>query len=221
MAVYAFISININGSHNRRFEVLSLWHISRNYSIIVPARLQNMQANYKYTVVQITFSFKTMNTQIIDSIHSDQLQKRPEIQIGDTVKLHLRISEGDKSRVQVFEGIVISMKGHGLDAMITVRKISSGVGVERIIPLHSPTLEDVEVIKRGKVRRAKLYYMRDRVGKKAMKIKGTQQVSIKVEKEEEVVKEAATEEVVADGGEVDAKVEAKTEEKAEAKAEEK
>ena len=138
-----------------------------------------------------------MNTKIIDAVHSDQLKNRPEIKIGDTVKMHLRITDGDKSRIQIFEGIVISLKGHGLDAMITVRKIASGVGVEKMIPLHSHTLDKVEVIKRGKVRRAKLYYMRDRVGKRAMKIKGTEQVHI-VAEEDAPVEEKAVEAVETD-----------------------
>lgn len=132
-----------------------------------------------------------MNTQLLDKVHADQLKKRPDIQIGDNVKLHMRISEGDKSRVQVFQGLVISMKGRGLDATITVRKISSGVGVERIVPLHSPTLEKIEVVKRGKVRRSKLYFMRDRVGKRAMKIAG----STFVDESMNELDEASTEEV--------------------------
>lgn len=118
-----------------------------------------------------------MNSELLNTIHADQLKDRPDIQIGDTVKLSLMISEGERSRTQIFEGIVIAMKGTGLDATITVRKLSSGIGVERIVPLHSPTLQEVEVVKRGKVRRSKLYYMRDRVGKRAMKINRSQLVN--------------------------------------------
>lgn len=113
-----------------------------------------------------------MNSQLMKEIEASQIKRRPDVKIGDTVKLHIRITEGDKSRIQIFQGIVIAMKGEGLNATITVRKISSGVGVERIVPLHAPTLEKIEIVKRGTVRRSKLYYMRGRVGKKAMKISG-------------------------------------------------
>jgi len=92
----------------------------------------------------------------------------PEFRPGDRVKVHVRVVEGDKSRIQVFEGDVISRRsGGGLRATFTVRKTSGGVGVERIFPLHSPIVEKIEVSRLGKVRRAKLYYLRDRAGKKA------------------------------------------------------
>ncbi len=95
----------------------------------------------------------------------------PEIYPGDTVKVHFKIKEGEKERIQIYEGLVIALKGSGLKRTFTVRKISFGVGVERIFPLHSPKIEKIEVVKRGKVRRAKLYYLRDRIGQKAMRIK--------------------------------------------------
>jgi large subunit ribosomal protein L19 len=91
----------------------------------------------------------------------------PEFWPGDNVKVHVRVVEGTRSRIQVFEGVVIARKGDGIRETFTVRKISFGVGVERTFPLHSPVIETVEVTRRGKVRRAKLYYLRDRVGKKA------------------------------------------------------
>jgi large subunit ribosomal protein L19 len=92
----------------------------------------------------------------------------PEFRPGDRVKVHVRVVEGDKSRIQVFEGDVISRRsGSGLRATFTVRKTSGGVGVERIFPIHSPIVEKIEVFRLGKVRRAKLYYLRDRAGKKA------------------------------------------------------
>jgi len=92
----------------------------------------------------------------------------PEFRSGDHVKVHVRVVEGDKSRIQVFEGDVISRRsGGGLRATFTVRKTSGGVGVERIFPIHSPIVEKIEVARLGKVRRAKLYYLRDRAGKKA------------------------------------------------------
>lgn len=91
----------------------------------------------------------------------------PRVQSGDTVRVHVKIVEGDKERIQVFEGIVIGLKGGGLRETFRVRKISYGVGVERIFPLHSPRVDKIEIVKKGKVRRAKLYYLRDRKGKAA------------------------------------------------------
>ena len=91
----------------------------------------------------------------------------PEFRPGDTVRVHHRIKEGDKDRVQVFEGVVIKIKRGGFRTTFTVRKISYGVGVEKIFPLHSPVIEKIEVKRKGKVRRAKLYYLRQRVGKSA------------------------------------------------------
>jgi large subunit ribosomal protein L19 len=91
----------------------------------------------------------------------------PYFNIGDTVKVHVRITEGEKSRVQLFEGTVIAKQHGGISETFTVRRLSHGVGVERVFPIHSPSVEKVEVIRQGKVRRAKLYYLRDRVGKAA------------------------------------------------------
>jgi large subunit ribosomal protein L19 len=91
----------------------------------------------------------------------------PEFRAGDTVRVHVRVIEGERERVQVFEGVVIRLRGSGLSKTFTVRKISFGVGVERTFPLHSPMLAKIEVASRGDVRRAKLYYLRSRVGKKA------------------------------------------------------
>lgn len=91
----------------------------------------------------------------------------PVINIGDTVKVHVKIKEGDRERIQVFEGTIISRRGGGISESFTVRRMSYGVGVERVFPIHSPNVEKVEVIRRGKVRRSKLYYLRSRVGKAA------------------------------------------------------
>ncbi len=99
----------------------------------------------------------------------------PEFGPGDTVKVHVRVVEGERERVQVFEGIVIRRRGSQLSATFTVRKISFGVGVERTFPVHSPMISKLEVVTRGAVRRSKLYYLRDRVGKKATKIKERRQ----------------------------------------------
>ena len=91
----------------------------------------------------------------------------PDFRPGDTVKVHVKVVEGNRSRIQVFEGVVIRRQGGGLRESFTVRKVSFGVGVERTFPVHSPVIDHIELTRRGKVRRAKLYYLRDRVGKKA------------------------------------------------------
>lgn len=99
---------------------------------------------------------------------SEQLKENvPAIQIGDTVKVHNRIKEGSRERIQIFEGTVIARHGGGVTETFTVRRISYGVGVEKIFPIHSPNVEKVELVRHGKVRRAKLYYLRDKVGKKS------------------------------------------------------
>jgi large subunit ribosomal protein L19 len=94
-------------------------------------------------------------------------KEMPVINIGDTVKVHVKIVEGDKSRIQVFEGTVIAKKHGGISETFTVRRVAHGCGIERVFPVHSPSVDKVEVVRRGKVRRAKLYYLRDRVGKAA------------------------------------------------------
>ena len=105
---------------------------------------------------------------LIDQIEAGELKKKaPQIRIGDTVRAHIRIVEGEKERVQVFEGIAIRLHGGGVRETMTLRKVSFGVGVERILPLHSPRLEKAEVVRRAKVRQAKLYYLRERSGKAA------------------------------------------------------
>lgn len=105
---------------------------------------------------------------IIKKIEAEQLKAEvPEFNVGDTVKVYGKIKEGNRERIQVFEGIVIKKQGGSTRATFTVRKNSNGIGVEKTWPLHSPNVERVEVVRRGKVRRAKLYYLRDRVGKRA------------------------------------------------------
>ena len=108
-----------------------------------------------------------MNAQaIIQSIEADYLKKKlPTIHVGDTIKVGVRIREGGKERVQPYEGTVIAMRNGGINETITVRRIFQGVGVERVFLLHSPRIANIKIIRRGKVRRAKLYYLRDRVGK--------------------------------------------------------
>ena len=94
-------------------------------------------------------------------------QEIPAFEVGDTVRIGVNIREGDKERVQMFEGTVIARKDSGISETFTVRRVSYGVGIERVFPIHSPNVKEVKVIRRGKVRRAKLYYLRDRVGKAA------------------------------------------------------
>ncbi|MBE7024952.1 MAG: 50S ribosomal protein L19 [Ruminococcaceae bacterium] len=104
----------------------------------------------------------------IRAITNEQLRTDlPELAIGDTLRLHLKVKEGNKERIQMFEGTLIARKNGGISETITVRRIASGVGVEKIFPLHSPNIAKIDVIRHGKVRRAKLYYLRGRVGKAA------------------------------------------------------
>lgn len=105
---------------------------------------------------------------IIDQLELEQLKKDiPPFKAGDTLKVHVKITEGDKQRIQVFQGVCIKRVNRGLGSSYTVRKISNGVGVERIFPLHSPSIDKIEVVRVGKVRRAKLYYLRNLRGKAA------------------------------------------------------
>ena len=104
---------------------------------------------------------------LIKELTKSQLKEMPAVQVGDTVKVHVKVKEGARERIQVFEGTVIAKKHGGIEETITVRRISYGIGVEKVFPLHAPSVEKVEIVRRGKVRRAKLYYLRDRVGKAA------------------------------------------------------
>jgi large subunit ribosomal protein L19 len=103
----------------------------------------------------------------MEQVEGPQSTERPAMRSGDTVRVHVRVREGDKERIQVFEGVVIGLHRGGSRASFTVRKVSFGQGVERIFPLHSPTIQKVEVVRSAKVRRAKLYYLRDLKGKAA------------------------------------------------------
>ena len=153
---------------------------------------------------------------ILKSIEHEQLKNTiPDLKVGNTVRVHVKIKEGNKERIQVFEGIVIKKQGGGVNATFTVRRISYGVGVEKTFLVHSPMVEKVEVVRVGKARRAKLYYLRDRVGKAS---KTKELVGARIENREIVVKEevvpgeavvaeVATEEAVAEAVEA-AKVEA-------------
>ena len=105
---------------------------------------------------------------LMQAFTAKQLKReRPEVSVGSTVRVHLKVEEGNRERIQVFEGTVIAKKHGGIEETFTVRRISYGVGVEKVFPVHSPVIEKVELVRKGKVRRAKLYYLRDRVGKAA------------------------------------------------------
>ncbi|UQN15392.1 50S ribosomal protein L19 [Gulosibacter sp. ACHW.36C] len=106
-------------------------------------------------------------TNLIDQIDAQSLKDVPDFRPGDTVKVHVNIVEGNRSRIQVFQGIVIGRQGAGVKETFTVRKVSFQVGVERVFPVHSPIIDRIELVSRGVVRRAKLYYLRDRRGKAA------------------------------------------------------
>ena len=128
---------------------------------------------------------------VIKSIEHEQLKNKiPVLDIGNTVRVHVKIKEGNRERIQVFEGIIIKKQGGGLNQTFTVRKISYGVGVEKTFLIHSPMIEKVEVVRVGKARRAKLYYLRDRVGKAA---KTKEDVGAKIESKYIDVKATAEE----------------------------
>ena len=129
---------------------------------------------------------------IIKSIEHEQLKdKIPELKVGNTVKVHVRIKEGNKERIQVFEGIIIKVQGGGVNQTFTVRKISYGVGVEKTFLIHSPLVEKVELVRVGRARRARLFYLRNRVGKSA---KTKEMVGARIEDKEIVIKEQLDEE---------------------------
>ena len=115
----------------------------------------------------------------IDLLTDAQLKaEMPELNVGDTVRVHVKIKEGERERIQMYEGTIIARRGGGISESFTVRRISSGIGVERVFPIHSPNVAKVEIVRRGRVRRSKLYFLRDRVGKAAKvkeQIRSTQQ----------------------------------------------
>jgi large subunit ribosomal protein L19 len=113
-----------------------------------------------------------MNQALLDKIESEQYRKDASgFGVGDTVRVHTKVIEGDKERIQIFSGVVIGRRGHGLNSTFTVRRISYGEGVERIFPVHSPRIDKIEVERKGAVRRAKLTYLRQRIGKGATLVK--------------------------------------------------
>ncbi len=109
-----------------------------------------------------------MNNQLVEQVTARQIRKDiPDFSAGDTIKVYVRIIENKKERIQVYEGVVIQRRGHGVSETFTVRKISSGIGVERVFPVNTPSIQKVEVVKKGKVRRARIHYMRGLSGKAA------------------------------------------------------
>lgn len=138
---------------------------------------------------------------IIKSIEREQMKNRiPDLKVGNTVKVHVRVKEGNRERIQIFEGIIIKVQGGGVNKTFTVRRIASGVGVEKTFLIHSPVVEKVEVTRVGKARRAKLFYLRDRLGKSA---KTKEKIGARIEtteiivKEEEIAEEKAENEEIA------------------------
>ena len=130
---------------------------------------------------------------IIKSIEHEQLKNKiPELKVGDTVKVYQRIKEGNRERIQVFEGIIIKKQGGGVNATFTVRRVAYGVGVEKTFLVHSPMVEKVELVRVGKARRAKLYYLRDRIGKAA---KTKEDVTARIENREITIKEEVASDV--------------------------
>ena len=132
---------------------------------------------------------------IIKSIEHEQMKNKiPDLNVGNTVKVHVRVKEGIRERIQIFEGTIIKVQGGGINKTFTVRRIASGVGVEKTFLIHSPAVEKVEVTRVGKARRAKLFYLRDRVGKSA---KTREQVGARIETNEITLKEDVVEEAQA------------------------
>jgi len=131
-------------------------------------------------------------SKILDKFNTKQLKNLPDIKPGDTIKVHQKIKEGEKERIQIFEGLIIAKKhGKGINATITVRKVVDGIGVERVFPIHSPSIDKIEIVKRGKVRRAKLYYLRTAKGKKS-RLK-RKDFAVAIAPEEQAIEEAIIE----------------------------
>ena len=157
---------------------------------------------------------------ILREITNAQLQKRTAFKVGDGVRVHTKVREGDKERIQIFSGIVLAMRGTGIESTFTVRRIASGVGVERVFPLHSPNIEKIELEREAVVGRARIYYLRDRIGKEATKVNEKRLLEVMGVKIEETAEAAAAkatakaEKVAAAKVEKEAKVAAKAVKKA-------
>jgi len=161
--------------------------------------MENRTINKNYETEKTRFNLEFMkggyHMDIIKSIEHEQMKNKiPDLKVGNTVKVHVKVKEGNRERIQVFEGIIIKVQGGGVNKTFTVRRIASGVGVEKTFLIHSPAVEKVEVTRVGKARRAKLFYLRDRVGKSA---KTKEQVGARIETTEITVKEDLVEEAAA------------------------
>ncbi len=157
-----------------------------------------------------------MNTDLLLKVEEKHLRKVPEISVGDQVEVHTLVREKNRTRVQVFKGLIIAIKGSGTRKTFTVRKISMGVGVEKIFPLHSPNIQKIVVTRKGNVSRSKLYYLRERIGKKALKVKfsdGAVEDFYANDEPAEEVAEEQTDATPADTEEAEVKSEAPKEEK--------
>tara|TARA_Y100000310_G_C20448296_1_gene699485 strand:- start:12 stop:530 length:519 start_codon:yes stop_codon:yes gene_type:complete len=150
----------------------------------------------------------------METFNKSNLKSRiPDVQPGDTIRVHQKIKEGDKERIQVFEGVVLARKhGTGINATITVRKVSQGVAVERVFPIHAPMIEKIEIAKRSKVRRAKLYYLRTAKGRKARLRARAFNLELPEEEPQSVPEESPTEEVKEESTEAPVEEEVKEEE---------
>ncbi len=154
----------------------------------------------------------------IKQITKDQLKNKTQIKVGDTVRVHQKIKEGNKERIQVFEGLVIAKKhGDGINGTFTVRKVASGVGVEKIFPLHAPMIEKIEIVKSGKVRRAKIYYIREATGRRG-RLKEIKRKLLPEVEEEETKEETVSEDIKEEAKE---NIESKPEENEKTKQEQK
>lgn len=158
---------------------------------------------------------RLMGTKYMSKIEQKYVKRTPDIRTGDTVKVHLRITEGGKERIQVFEGIVIAIKGSGLSKTFTVRKISHGIGVEKILPVNSPVIKKIDIVERGKkVRRSKLYYVRGKVGKRSLDMKVDENFEVQEEMEDVPVEEDKKESKVTESEVVESEVADKAEDSA-------
>lgn len=141
-----------------------------------------------------------MNTDLLTKVEQNFVRRVPDIAVGDQVEVHTLVREKNRQRVQVFKGLIIAIKGSGLRKMFTVRKISSGIGVEKIWPLHSPNLKKIIITKKGDTKRSKLYYLRDRIGKKALKVRTSEGLQLEdfyaVADEDSTPEEVVEEEIV-------------------------
>lgn len=146
-----------------------------------------------------------MSDQIIQKVEKKYLKSKvPAFKVGDTVSIDTIVRDGERKRIQKFKGLVIAIKGAGLRKMVTLRKISYGIGVEKQLPVHSTNVGEIKVLKSGSVRRSKIYYMRDRIGKAAMKIKAGDPIVVIEHEEEAMPEEVAPVEVVAENTEAPA-----------------